>query len=96
MPLSTYRDGVLLRARNGTTIYVMENGRRRAIPDEATFRARGWRFENVIIISDEELNRIPSGPDIHPGCGYPRYSWGVWGLIKSLVNGNLPFYNTGL
>jgi hypothetical protein len=64
LPLSTYRDGILLRTRNNTTIYVMENGRRRAIPDEATFFARGWRFQNLIIIDDEELGRIPLGPEI--------------------------------
>ncbi len=61
LPLSTYRDGVLLRARSATTIYVMENGRRRAIPDEATFCAHGWRFENVRIVSEEELSRTAGG-----------------------------------
>ncbi|MBM3302907.1 MAG: hypothetical protein FJY85_23540 [Deltaproteobacteria bacterium] len=64
LPLSGYRDGVLLRAQNQSTVYVIENGRRRAFPDEATFRFYGHRFEEVRVITESELKQIPEGEPI--------------------------------
>lgn len=55
-------EGALLRADGDTRVYLIEAGRRRWVPDEPTFRSRGFRFENVRVISQRELTEIPEGP----------------------------------
>jgi murein DD-endopeptidase MepM/ murein hydrolase activator NlpD len=64
LPIAGYREAALLKIAAAPTVYVMENGRRRLIPDETTFRAHGWKFEDVTVISPAELAKIPIGADI--------------------------------
>ena len=44
-------------------VFLLEKGKRRWIPDEATFNAMGLDWQAVREISDEDLNSIPRGPD---------------------------------
>jgi len=51
---------VLLKG-SGPEIYLMEDGRRRHIPDMTTFEALGFRLEDVVHVSDELLYFYPEG-----------------------------------
>lgn len=63
LPLAGYRDGVLLKGSR-PEVYVIQGGRRSWIPDPATFKAKGYDWNKIVVIPDEELERIPRGPDV--------------------------------
>src|SRR5215831_4112262 len=46
---------------SGPATFLLEGGWRRWIPDEQTFNARGFHWDDIQTISDEELNSIPVG-----------------------------------
>ncbi|MBU1939122.1 hypothetical protein KKA04_05335, partial [Patescibacteria group bacterium] len=65
-------DGTLIKSPVSCKAYVLENGKKRHIPDPSTFTA--WRYDwgKVITVSTEELNGYPTGIDISPPpSGYP-------------------------
>ncbi|MEG4087259.1 hypothetical protein, partial [Microcoleus sp. POL10_C6] len=68
-PLSGGRDGALLKG-SSPEICVMESGKRRSIPDPATFEARGYKWEDVVIIPDNELDNIPRGTPLPTVLAY--------------------------
>lgn len=45
----------------GREVYLIENGRRREIPDIQTFKALGLDPHKMVTVSDDELARIPLG-----------------------------------
>jgi hypothetical protein len=53
-------DGAIVKA-SGTDRFLIEGGQRRLIPDEDTFKAMGFKSENIKVISDSDLNSIPLG-----------------------------------
>ena len=59
-----FHDGELLRQKGTPSIYVIERGVRRGIPDPKTFNARDYAWEAVKYISAEEMNSIPKGQPI--------------------------------
>ncbi|TSA33693.1 MAG: hypothetical protein D4R65_07380 [Verrucomicrobiaceae bacterium] len=54
------KEGDLVQAEN--TVFVIQEGRRCGIPTFEVFKANGFKAENVIRISAEEMNAIPEGP----------------------------------
>ena len=58
-------EGSIVRG-NGDKVYVIENGLRRWIPTLTTFFVRGYRWENLVVLSDEALNAIPLGAPLPP------------------------------
>ncbi|TAN35707.1 MAG: hypothetical protein EPN23_10520 [Verrucomicrobia bacterium] len=60
-PYKTPQDGDLVQGcKSG--IYLIKDGKRCVVPSAAAFLANGFKQENVIKISDEDLNAIPVGP----------------------------------
>jgi hypothetical protein len=53
-------DGTLLQGRN-STLYVVEAGRRRPVPDPWTVRASGFDPRRVEVIADQDLESLPLG-----------------------------------
>jgi len=51
---------------SGPTVFLLENGFRRPFPSEEIFRERGFRFEDVRSVTDEELDSIPLGSPMEP------------------------------
>ena len=51
---------------SGDKVYVIENGLRRWIPTLTTFFVRGYRWENLVVLSDEALNSILLGAPLPP------------------------------
>lgn len=54
------KEGDLVQAED--TVFVIHEGRRCGIPTFEVFKANGFKAENVIRISAEEMNAIPEGP----------------------------------
>lgn len=55
-----FSDGSLLKG-SGPEVFLIEDGKRRHVPDPATFTALGLDWGKVRTIGDEELSRIPLG-----------------------------------
>lgn len=49
---------------SGPKVFILENGRRRWIPDEHTFQSRGLRWDAVQTLTDGELESIPLGKNL--------------------------------
>ncbi len=74
---NSYPDGALIEG-SGPAVYVMQGGRRRWIPDPATFAAMGYVMSMVQRVSDAAMNAIPLGAPIPAGTsGPPTFSSGV-------------------
>lgn len=54
------KDGTLLKATNGPTIYIIEGERVKALSG-AEFKARGLSFANLVVISEAELIKYQGG-----------------------------------
>jgi glycosyltransferase involved in cell wall biosynthesis len=63
LPLPAWVQSSLLRG-SGPTVYLVENGSRRPFVSEKAFLRRGYRFEDVNVVSDEDLLRLPAGVPI--------------------------------
>ncbi|WP_019500298.1 hypothetical protein [Pseudanabaena sp. PCC 6802] len=59
----SFKDGTLLKG-SLPAVYVISGNKRRLIPDEATFKALGYKWENVQTISDRALSAIPELPPL--------------------------------
>jgi hypothetical protein len=60
--LPTRKNGSMVQAINDPTVYYLENGIRRGIPDPETLAAMNLDWNKIQKISLEELNDIPKGP----------------------------------
>ena len=70
--LYNYPDGTLLRGSTGT-VYVIQGGLKRGIPNATTLEALGFDWSDVFTIPDSVLGSLPSGQP----------------LLDVLANGNL-------
>lgn len=59
-----FADGTLLKTAASPEIYLISNGERRLIRDEATFSALGWRPENIVTAAEKVLAMHPLGEPI--------------------------------
>lgn len=57
-------DGTLIRTLISGRIYILEGGQRRYITSPSVFTAKGYNWEDVIIISQEEMVSYPEGEPI--------------------------------
>ena len=63
MPLP-FKDGTLLRISGGNSIFVMENGKKRKIADNETFKSMGYKKSNVITVQQITALGILTGEPI--------------------------------
>ena len=68
----TYRDGSLLSNRGA--VYVISDGARRPIESAGTFLQKGYKWSNVIAVSDAELAPHPQGSILTAGDKHPNGS----------------------
>lgn len=72
--VDSYPKGEKLKFRNGTLIagngavYVIEEGKKRPFPDPKTFEGLGYKWNNIISVSSEELTLVPDGTIKTPGA----------------------------
>jgi hypothetical protein len=63
--LSFYRPTSFLKGLNKGSrqaVYLIENGKKRLIPNPQTFQRYGFRWEDIIVVSDQFLYFYPLGP----------------------------------
>lgn len=68
----TYRDGSLLSNRGA--VYVISDGARRPIESASTFLQKGYKWSNVIAVSDAELAPHPQGSILTAADKHPNGS----------------------
>jgi hypothetical protein len=71
-PQMTYRDGSLLSNRGG--VFVISDGQRLPIDAPSTFLQKGYKWSNVIAVSDAELAPHPQGPGLTTSSKHPNGS----------------------
>ena len=54
-------DGMLIKAPNNDTVYVMQGGAKRPVTGEG-FNRSGYRYENIWVLPVHEINSVPNGP----------------------------------
>lgn len=54
-----FQDGTLVAVRDGSDIYIISDGQRRHIMDEATFVAYGWKWNQVVWTDERSVNIHP-------------------------------------
>jgi len=61
---NNYSNGSLLRAKNTAGIYLIENGDKRPIKSAKIFLGKGYKWGDVIEVSQSEMNSYPLGTDL--------------------------------
>lgn len=62
-PNKTTKEGDLVQGSNAA-VYVIQSGKRCAIPNPDVFKARGYKPEQIVKLTDADLNAIPKGPAV--------------------------------
>lgn len=57
-------DGSLVRSIENPTVYVVADGKRRAIDSEQTFNDYGYAWDNIVFVNDDVLNLHKVGADL--------------------------------
>jgi len=60
---SPYPDGTLVRG-SCYKVYLIENGQKKWISSEEVFNARGYKWDKVIVVSNDDLENYPEGERI--------------------------------
>jgi uncharacterized protein YvpB len=61
---SKTKDGVLMKSRTSAKVYLKSNGKKRHITSEKTFTSRGYKWKNILTVSDSYINSLTDGADI--------------------------------
>ena len=61
IPSQTPTEGMLFKSSDSPTVYLLNNGQKRAIVSEAVFFSKGWRFDQVKTLDRTILVNIPDG-----------------------------------
>ena len=59
-------DRKAIQGHNGKQIFVMEDGKKRGIPNWDTFVSLGYSLGHVVVLTDFKMGRIELGEDIPP------------------------------
>mgnify|MGYP001589732587 FL=1 len=70
--MMSYPDGTILKG-SGRALYVIEAGYRRFIACCITFDSKGYDWNNIIFISDQDLNAIPLGVPVTSDETAPKW-----------------------
>jgi len=59
-----YLDGILIKTADYGAVYLIENGKKRAIRSAEIFLAKGYKWEDIVIVSLLEMANYSFGPDV--------------------------------
>lgn len=79
-----FRDGTILKGQNGTEVYFVEHGQRRAFPTPEVYLEYGYGWSDIQIVPDSQLALVPSGPDMDVGSPAP---------VSVVINGGAQYTN---
>jgi hypothetical protein len=57
-------DGILIKAPNNDSVYVMQGGQKRPLTGEG-FNRMGYRWDNIWVLPANEINSVPTGPVVN-------------------------------
>lgn len=66
-PLPSRKDGIVIQATGAPEIYILENGKKRWIPDPQTFTAMKLTPDMILTFSKEDVQAIPTGDPLPAG-----------------------------
>lgn len=72
--ISSFAEGVLLKMIYQDRVYLISGGRRRWIFDAATFEKLGYSWENIVVVSENDLNYHSIGQTIVEANLHPEGS----------------------
>jgi hypothetical protein len=91
-----FKDGTLLKTKDGTIIFVIEKGLKRRIADGDTFNALGYKTSNIVITDDRTIMGIPEGEPLFLNSSLissqNKFLGDNESEIKDLFNSQLPSY----
>ncbi|MBU2595918.1 DUF4091 domain-containing protein, partial [Patescibacteria group bacterium] len=68
-----YQEGTLFRTRDNSSVYVVENGKKRLIPSPQIFEGMGYNWGEIIIAEDNNILGLhPKGEDIAQAKVHPN------------------------
>jgi len=59
--LPEFPDGTLLKTPNNPAVFVIFSNKKKHVPDANIFSSYGYRFEDITLVDEATLNRIPDG-----------------------------------
>jgi len=63
-PAVYFRDGVILRGSTRSEVYIMSNGQKRHIVSPRVLEGLGYRWSNIIEVSQQGLDSVPLGETV--------------------------------
>jgi hypothetical protein len=57
-------DGILVKAPNNDSVYVMQGGQKRPLTGEG-FNRMGYRWDSIWVLPQNEINSVPTGPVVN-------------------------------
>jgi hypothetical protein len=69
-------DGILVKGNSPTGVYLLEDGCKRPVANEETFRFFGWKWERVVDIEDMLLMLYPYGREVDSSGSFLLHSPG--------------------
>jgi uncharacterized protein YvpB len=61
---SALPQGTLIKSRTSPAVFLFSQGYKRPIVSEHAFLSRGWNWDQIVLVSDRFLNRIPAGTSL--------------------------------
>ena len=71
------QDGALITGRSSHEVYVIENGKRRWVPDAWTMQTKGLSPASLVMVDDAELDAIPLGDPLPSEVPPPKLENGA-------------------
>ncbi len=85
--LPNYSDGTLIKTPNNIRVYVIINNKKKWIPTPEVFETLGYKWDNIVEISKQELNEIPNYEDnLIRAVGDYKVYLVVNGIIRHIPN----------
>jgi hypothetical protein len=60
----TFEDGMLVKAPEDPTVYVLSAGQRRSIPTEEVFLGYGYKWTSIVTVNQSVIDLIPEGEQL--------------------------------
>ena len=58
-------DGMLIKAANADTVYVMHGGAKRPVASAEGFNRHGYKWDQIWVVPVHEINSLPTGPAVN-------------------------------
>ena len=63
--LDNYANVQLIKAKNSKTVYLLDNGFKRAITSAGVFESNGYKWSDILEVSQAHLDAYVTGASLH-------------------------------